>query len=356
MLGIIAIILVLGGLIFFHELGHFMAARLLGIGVETFSIAFGKSIWSRQGKKTRYKLGILPLGGYVSLAGERDAKEISEPFTKAESFALRPPLHRLLLVIAGPLFNILLAWLIYWGLFAGGQVFIMPEVGKVLQDSPADEAGLVPGDIVVSVSGHKITGWEDMLFQVRRSNGVPMLFEVERGGRLHEFEITAVQHQFTDAGGKSFFRWLVGIEASKRMMEKGLFEAAVSGLRETWNTIVLIGVVLGDLFTGEEAIKDSVGGPVMIGQTIHSQATHGGLQAVLKLSAMLSINLGLLNLLPIPALDGGHVFFNLIETIFRRPVPVKIQSTLTYAGFSFLIVLMMLATVFDLFRLSGIQD
>jgi regulator of sigma E protease len=215
---------------------------------------------------------------------------------------------------------------------------------------------LVSGDLVTRVSGHKITDWEDMLFQVQRSNGAPMLFEVERNGRRRDFEIIAAQHQFTDKQGKPSSIWLIGIEASNRMVERGFWEAGADALKETWNKIVLIGVVFSNLFTGKESLKDSVGGPVMIGQIIHSQATSGGLQAVLKLAAMLSINLGLLNLLPIPALDGGHVLFNLIETIFRRPVPLKIQSALTYAGFSLLIALMVLATLFDLFRLSGLQD
>lgn len=350
MSGVVAIVLVLAGLIFFHELGHFLAARSLGIGVETFSIGFGKALASWKGKKTTYQLSLIPLGGYVSLVGEATESEIPEPFTKAESFALRPPLHRLIVVTAGPLFNMVLAWFIYWGLFAGGLSFAMPEVGDVLPESPAALAQIQKGDIIRKINADNITGWEDILMQVQMSKGSPLALTLEREGKLLNLELIPTERTVVNKDDKTFTFWQIGIVSSGRMVKVGFFDAALMGLKETWDKTIMIGRIAGGLFTGKVPLSD-VGGPIMVADTVHQQATHGGVLAVLKLTAMLSINLGLLNLLPIPALDGGHVFFNLTELIFRRPVPPKIQSAATYMGFVFLVGLMFMATGFDIFRL-----
>lgn len=352
MSGIISIILVLGALIFFHELGHFLVARSLGIGVKTFSIGFGPALLSWKGKKTRYQLSAVPLGGYVSLLGESDDDEIPAPFTAKESFALRPPLHRLLVVMAGSVFNLIMAWFIFWGLAATGHGQIMPKVDLVMPDSPAAAVGIQQGDLIRSINGRNIVSWEDLLFEVQQSKGAELEIVLERDGAFHTVHAAPELKTGELKSGKKVQAWLLGMASSGEPLKLGFFASGVEGFKETGRKITLIGRVVSDIVTGRGSVKD-LGGPIMVGQAVYDNATYAGLVAVLKLTALLSVNLGLLNLLPIPALDGGHVFFTLVEMIFRRPVPLRLQATATYMGFFLLIGVMIMATAFDIFRLAS---
>ena len=169
---VIAVVVVLGGLIFFHELGHFAVARWLGMGVSTFSLGFGPKILKYRKGKTEYALSLVPLGGYVALVGESDPKDIPAGFTEKESFALRPAWQRLLVVAAGPAANILLAWLLCWALALGwGTPILLPQVGGVVQNGPADKAGIQPGDTIVSINGLAISNWQSMADTIAQSNG-----------------------------------------------------------------------------------------------------------------------------------------------------------------------------------------
>lgn len=349
MIGIISIVLVLGGLIFFHELGHFLVARALGIGVKTFSIGFGPALFSWRGKKTKYQLSVVPLGGYVSMVAENDEADIPAPFTKKESFSLRPPLHRLLIVAAGPVFNLLLAWLLFLGLFWSGHTAPLAEIGSVLPDSPAASAGLRPGDIVKSVDGNETATWTRMYSRIQASEGQPVHLEVERNGQILPFTLTAESQLVKTDNGDEVEVWRIGIAASGRTPEFDFIGATKAGLDETWHTASLIGQFVKRMFTGAGSLNE-VGGPVLVGQMVYKQASQG-LAGVLYLTAFLSINLGLLNLLPIPALDGGHVLFCTLEIIIRRPIPMKIQAVAIYIGFGLLIMLMLMSTVFDIFRI-----
>ncbi|MCL1889015.1 MAG: site-2 protease family protein [Desulfovibrionaceae bacterium] len=353
MSGVLAIVLVLGGMIFFHELGHFLAARLLGIGVKSFSIGFGKALFSWSGKKTVYRLGIFPLGGYVDLVGMRRDEEVEAPFTPEESYSARGPAARLLAVIAGPLFNILLAWFIYWGLIWGGNALILPEVGAIMPGSPAETAGFQPGDRLLSVNGRGIFSWDDLRYQVQNSQGRSLEVRLRRyEGNESALQVVPMAMQAGEEGrGRTFY--LLGLSAGGGFVEASFFRAGLEGFKEAWSKTLFIMDLIRRLFTSELPLAENLGGPVLVAQTVHQQATHSGLTGVLKLTALLSINLGLLNLLPIPALDGGHVLFNLAEAIFRRPVPDRIQAVCAHFGFIFLIGLMILATAFDIFRLAG---
>jgi regulator of sigma E protease len=349
MQGAIAIVLVLGGLIFFHELGHFLAARSLGIGVKTFSIGFGAALLSWKGKKTRYQVSVIPLGGYVSMVGESNAADIPPPFTPEESFAGRKAWHRLLVVASGPFFNLVLAWLIFTGLFRLGSIFPMAEIDLILPDSPAQAAGLAYGDIVKSINGEETPTWGKMYATIQARGGQPLELEIERGGRLLNLVVTPEYFEEKREDGAVFTAWRIGITPTGRARQFTLTQAVARGFEETWRTTKLIGQFVGRLFSGEGSVKD-IGGPVLVAQMLQQQADRG-ISEVLFLSAFLSINLGLLNLLPIPALDGGHVLFCLLEVIFRRPVPPRLQSMFVYAGFGLLITLMVMVTAFDIFRI-----
>ena len=373
---VIAVIVVLGGLIFFHELGHFAVARSLGMGVSTFSLGFGPKILKYKKGKTEYALSLVPLGGYVALVGESDASEIPEGFTEQESFALRPAWQRLLVVAAGPAANVLLAWLLCWVMAWGwGTPVLLPQVGGVVAASPAARAGLAPGDTILSIDGRPLDSWQAMAAAINRSGGRTLQLEVLRpdtapdaapqsapqsasvapgltaGGMRISLELTPERATRKTIFGEEEEAWLIGIRNSGgvRLMEHGFVDAAGAGLSQTAEMVSLTWQSLVKLV--ERVVPlDQVGGPIMIMQMVGQQAQEG-LAGLLALTALISINLGILNLLPIPVLDGGQIFFCLWEMLFRRPLSSKVQEYAMRAGLALLVTLMLLATYNDIWRI-----
>lgn len=364
---VVAVIVVLGGLIFFHELGHFSVARVLGMGVSTFSLGFGPKLLRHTWGKTEYALSLVPLGGYVALVGESDPAEIPEGFTKEESFALRPAWQRFLVVAAGPVANILLAWLLCWVLALGwGTPVPLPQVGGVVKDSPADKAGLLPGDTVLEVDGIAVESWRAMADVIAASNGRPLQLLLSRPeataegrkGAEEEPRTVAIRVELTPQRSvrKTIFgedeeAWLIGISSSGavRLVEHGITDAASAALRQTLEMLDLTWKSFVKL--AERVVPlDQVGGPIMIMQMVGQQANEG-LAGLLMLTALISVNLGILNLLPIPVLDGGTLVFCVIEMCFRRPVHEKVQVYATRMGLALLVLLMLLATYNDVWRL-----
>jgi len=353
---IVSVVLVLGGLIFFHELGHFSVARLFGMGVSTFSLGFGPKLWKRTWGKTEYALSLVPLGGYVALVGENDESEIPEGFTEAECFSLRPAWQRFCVVLAGPLANLLLAWLLYTGLaLFWGTPVLLPEVGGVQQNSPAEKAGLLQGDRILSINGKPLASWEEMSQAVSASNGSPMDFEITRkeGERLTTLHVTLAAERSTRKTifGEEEVAWLVGVRSSGHVeaRQETLISACVSGIDQTWKMIALTCQGFAKLV--ERVVPaDQVGGPIMIAQLVGEQAKQG-LAGLLALTALISINLGILNLLPIPVLDGGTILFCLCEMLFRRPINKKFQEYAMRVGLTLLVALMIFATFNDVMRI-----
>ncbi|SDF42153.1 RIP metalloprotease RseP [Desulfovibrio legallii] len=369
---VIAVIVVLGGLIFFHELGHFAVARSLGMGVSTFSLGFGPKILKYKKGKTEYALSLVPLGGYVALVGESDASEIPEGFTEQESFALRPAWQRLLVVAAGPAANVLLAWLLCWVMAWGwGTPVLLPQVGGVVAASPAARAGLAPGDTILSIDGRPLDSWQAMAAAINRSGGRTLQLEVLRpdtapdaapqsasaapgltaGGMRISLELTPERATRKTIFGEEEEAWLIGIRNSGgvRLVEHGFVDAAGAGLSQTAEMVSLTWQSLVKLV--ERVVPlDQVGGPIMIMQMVGQQAQEG-LAGLLALTALISINLGILNLLPIPVLDGGQIFFCLWEMLFRRPLSSKVQEYAMRAGLALLVTLMLLATYNDIWRI-----
>ena len=347
----LAVVLVLGGLIFFHELGHFIAFRVFKVGVITFSIGMGPKIWKVKRGKTEYCLSLLPFGGYVAGVGEYDDEVESLGFTREEAVTSRAPWQRLLIAAAGPFMNLFIAWLIYWGLTAGmGLAVSQPQIGGVLPQSAAEAAGLQPGDMITAIDGVKIERWSQVPEIVGESGGKTMQVEVEREGRVQTFAMTPTRRERTNLFGETEIAWLIGVQASGavRYEEKGLFESALLGLQKTWDMIDITLTSVKKMITGSVA-AESVGGPIMIAQMLGEQAKVG-IIPLLLLAALISVNLGLLNLFPIPVLDGGAIVFCLIEMIIRRPVPEKAQEWLMKIGAGLLIALMVFATFNDIMR------
>jgi len=365
--GALAVVLVLGGLIFFHELGHFCVARFFGIGVRVFSLGFGPRLFGKRYGKTEYRLSLVPLGGYVSLVGENssepeDAEVLAEDarngvtFTDEESFFYHPAWQRLLVVLAGPVANFLLALVIYCGvgLFAG-QSFLLPEIGKVQPDSPAEAAGVRAGDKIVSIDGKNITDWAEVAASIEAGQGRPLtiVFERDEGKEIVLFtrEVKPEAKSRPNVFGEQKPAWLIGISASGRYgtKELGLLGALQAGTRQTWHMIAFTLESFKKLF--ERVVPlDQVGGPIMIAQVVGQQAEYG-VVGVLLIGALISVNLGILNLLPVPVLDGGTIVFFLYEIIMRRPVTEKIRGVATKIGMGLLLALMLLATWNDIIRI-----
>ena len=360
---VLAVLLVLGGLIFFHELGHFFMARVLGIGVNTFSLGFGPKLLSRRLGKTDYCLSLIPLGGYVSLVGEEDDADADEQetaphdpdapvFTEAEEFFHRPPWQRLLVIAAGPAANFLAAWVLYTGLaLFNGQTYMLPVVGGVMPESPAATAGLQAGDRILSIDGHDITVWSQVAERIAAAKGEPVRLHYERGNEERSLRLVPEAKTRKNFFGEDEPAWLIGVQVGKAtaVRELGLFEALAAGTRQTWDVTEL--TVLGIAKLVQRVVPlDNVGGPIMIAQVVGQQAQQS-LTGVLLLAALISINLGILNLLPIPVLDGGHIFFLTCEMILRRPVSATIRAFSIRMGMALLIGLMLFATWNDVMRL-----
>lgn len=369
---IIAVVVVLGGLIFFHELGHFAVARGLGMGVSTFSLGFGPKILKYRKGKTEYALSLVPLGGYVALVGESDPKDIPEGFTEKESFALRPAWQRLLVVAAGPAANIILAWLLCWTLALGwGTPVLLPQVGGIVQNGPADKAGIQPGDTILSINGAAVANWQAMADAITQSNGKTLAITLSRPdmapqaddqtradeaaqpeqGMIISVELTPERSTRKTIFGEEESAWLIGIRNSGavRLVQHGFADAAIAGAGQTADMVSLTWQSFVKL--AERVVPlDQVGGPIMIMQMVGKQA-HEGLAGLLALAALISINLGILNLLPIPVLDGGQIVFCLWEIIFRRPLNARLQDYAMRAGIALLVALMLLATYNDLWRI-----
>ena len=352
----LAIVLVLGGLIFFHELGHFIAAKAFRVGVKTFSLGFGPRVFGVRYGATDYQVAALPLGGYVSMVGEADPADIPEPFTARDSFALRAPWQRLVIIVAGPLFNLILACMLYWGLFyVHGQEYLLPEVGGVTRNSAAEFAGVQKGDVILSVNGVAISRWDELVESVMTSNGAEMALTIKRpepgDGTGRTITINAKPRPFerTSLFGETKTSWAIGIIPSGAVgtIRYGFLESAGQGVSHAVMVTRLIGQSIVKMF--ERVVPlESMGGPIRIAKEIHQQAQSGSMTGILLLAAFISLNLGLLNLLPVPVLDGGHIVFLLFEMIRGKPASERLQEITVRIGVALLLGLMIFVTYNDI--------
>lgn len=349
---ILAVILVFGGLIFFHELGHFLAARAMGVGVVTFSLGMGPKLITIRRGKTDYCLSAIPFGGYVSSVGEYGPEVEELGFTQEEAIGNRPPWQRLVLAFAGPFANILLAWLIYWGVALGAGMGIpLPEIGAVLDPSPAMSAGIQKGDMVVAINGIKVDEWSQVPQLIGASGGQEVSVLIDRQGQEVTVALSPELKQITNIFGEEEKAFIIGIQSAgtARHVPLNFTEAAVEGWNQTWFMMEMTLKGLWKLITGSVS-ADAVGGPILIAQMVGEQAAVG-LLPLLMLTALISVNLGLLNLLPVPILDGGLILFCLVEMVIRRPINAKFQERAMTVGAFLLIGLMVFATFNDVMRI-----
>jgi len=347
---IFSLIIVLGVLIFFHELGHFLVARLMGVGVERFSLGFGPKLVGKKIGITEYRISAIPLGGYVKMVGESPDSEL-DPSDVPISFTHKHVLKRILIVAAGPLFNILLALIIFFGIFQiSGLLILKPGIGDVNEGSPAYMAGLQKDDLVVSIDGVDILSWEDMANAIMASKGKTLAISVRRGDTVLTKNVTPEVKKFKNIFNEDVDRYVIGITASGEIFKKDLnfFQAFSESINQTYQITALTIKGVIKLFQGTVSPK-TLGGPIMIAQMAGQQAKEGVVNLIFFI-ALISINLAILNFLPIPVLDGGHLLFFFIEAIKGSPVSVKVREISQQAGIFVLILLMIYVFYNDIAR------
>ena len=347
---IFSLIIVLGVLIFFHELGHFLVARVLGVGVERFSLGFGPKLIGKTIGITEYRISAIPLGGYVKMVGESPDSEL-DPSDIPISFTHKHVFKRILIVAAGPFFNILLALIIFFGIFQiSGLLILKPSIGDVNEGTPAYMAGLKKDDLVVSIDGVDISSWEDMANAIMTSKGKTLAISVLRGDTILTKNVTPEVKKFKNIFNEDVDRYVIGITASGEVFKKDLnfFQAASESINQTYQITALTIKGIVKLFQGTVSPK-TLGGPIMIAQMAGQQAKEGVVNLIFFI-ALISINLAILNFLPIPVLDGGHLLFFFIEAIKGSPVSVKVREISQQAGIFVLILLMIYVFYNDIAR------
>jgi regulator of sigma E protease len=348
---IFSFIIVLGVLIFVHEFGHFILAKLMGVGVEKFSLGFGPRVLGKKIGMTDYRISAIPLGGFVKMVGEAPDSEL-EPEMVPLSFSHKSVWKRSLIVFAGPGFNFLLSVVIFFGFFQiSGLPMMKAEVGEVQEGMPAQAAGIQAGDLVLSVDGQKVEHWDDMAQLIKEKGDNPLQMEVLRDGTTLTFTVQPKQVPSKNVFGEEIQKYVVGITASNAFIVKEMtvVDSFVEGIVQTWEIAELTLVSVGKIFTGSLSAK-TVGGPIMIAQLAGDHARAGMTNFVFFI-ALLSVNLGILNLLPIPVLDGGHLLFFAIEAVGRKPVNVKMREVAQQIGMFVLILLMVFVFYNDIARI-----
>ena len=371
---ILAFIIVVSIIVVFHEFGHFIVAKILGVKVENFSLGFGPKLISKKIGETEYAISALPLGGYVKLMGEDPEEELS-PEDEKRSFSKLSPFKKFLIIFFGPMFNFILALVILTIIFSAGKPVLKSVVGKVIKGDPAVMAGLKKGDVITSVNGKKLWKWTSLSSYIQKYGKHTIVLGVKRPINTINNKITnnkAVKESPATNKinySKTFFihvkpklisglnifkqkikRYIIGIYPSNVTVNqsRNIFSAFYAGLKEVWFIIYITILSVYMLIAGKIPATD-LGGPIMIAQ-LSGRAASMGLSQFFYFIAVISVNIGLVNLFPIPALDGGHILFSFVEMIRRRPLSPKFQENAAKIGFALLIMLLLFVSYNDIMR------
>ncbi len=350
---VFAFVLLLGPLVVLHELGHYLVGRLFGVRADVFSVGFGKELAGVTDKRgTRWKLSLLPLGGYVQFAGDMNPASVPNPKNAERpqpgTFQAANLWQRALIVLAGPAMNLIVAVAIYASFnMAYGKPVAEPVIGRFAEHSAAQAAGLAIGDRIVAIDGERVTGWDDIAPKIALWPGRSATIAAERGGKPLLLSVKIADVIEKDRFGNAAHRGLIGIgPASIKLVPVGPVEAVglAVGQCVTVGKVMVTGVA--QIVTGHRSVKE-LGGPLKIAKFSGEQLTLGWLDFV-NFAALISINLAFINLLPIPALDGGHLAFYAAEAIRRRPLGARSQEWAFRTGLAFVLALMLFVTLNDL--------
>lgn len=341
-------------LVFIHEMGHYLAARSVGVAVEAFSIGFGPEIFGWNDRVgTRWKVSLIPLGGYVKLyamTGEIEPDAVPKK-RRHEAFCFKSVPARMWVVFAGPLFNFLFAIFALAGLFmTSGEKIPMPVVGSVAVESPAEVAGLQTGDRVLTINGQPLANWNELSETVRASEGQALTLELQRGETTETVTVTPERREVTSLLGEVSVHYMVGIGQGNvfESREVGVLEATWLGVTRTWDITVMIAKAVWRMLTLQ--MDADVGGPLTIAKVAGDSASQGW-DAFIMFLVFISVNLGLLNLFPIPVLDGGHLVYFAVEAVKGKPLGEKAQEIGYRVGFAMILMLMAFAFYKDIVRI-----
>lgn len=359
-------LVVLTVIVFVHEMGHYLVARWNGVAIQTFSVGFGRELigWNdRNG--TRWRISAIPLGGYVRFVGDMNPASVPDseaaknapPELAAKLFVNKNVWQRIAIVAAGPIANVLLTFLILYALLLGyGRYTIPPVIGEVIAGSVAEEAGFQPGDEILAVDGYAVRGFEDFQRYVATSPERPVAVELERDGVVQSLTLVPEAVQVEDRFGNEQRIGRIGVsrnveDSDVTVYRPGPVEALGMTVEEIRFIVQRTVAFLGDFFVGRGDVEQ-LGGPVKVAKVSGEVATLG-IVALINLMALLSLNIGIFNLLPVPMLDGGHLLYYLVEAIRGRPLSVRIQEIGFRFGFALVLALMVFTlfndTVFDHF-------
>ncbi len=348
-MGTITFLLVLSFLVFFHELGHFLAARYFGVKVHVFSIGFGKQLFAKEWMGTTWQFALIPLGGYVKMKGQDD----SNPALIEEgndSYNNKLPWQRIVILFAGPFANFILAAILYFSIALMGATAWAPQIGQVVVNSPAYHAGILPNDEIIKINDTDIKAWDEIGKAIINSDG-PLKFFIEREGLIIAKTIDPQVSDSENMFKEKIKKRMIGISPSGKVitLELSFSEALIYAYDKTVFASTMIFQGVQKLISGVIPSSE-VGGVISIGKVI-SDASESSIIALFSITALISVNLGVLNLLPIPALDGGHIMFNLYEMITRRKPSEKVFMNLTIMGWLILGSLMLLGIYNDITRI-----
>jgi regulator of sigma E protease len=363
---IIPFLFVLTMVVFFHELGHFLIARLCGVKVLTFSIGFGPELFGFNDRHgTRWKVSAVPLGGYVKFFGDENSASVPDRAAaanmtgaeRAQSFVHQKVAPRAAIVVAGPVANFILAIAIFAGLaMIYGKQTVIPRVDSVQAGSAAEAAGFQPGDVVLSINGKPIESFAEMQRVVSGSTGEKLTIVVDRNGRDVTLEAVPTLREVKDNFGNVHKIGVLGISRTQtpddvRREPVPPLKAIAYGVEETWFVIDRTLSYIAGVFAGREA-ADQFGGPIRIAE-VSGEVASLGFSALMHLGAVLSVSIGLLNLFPVPLLDGGHLLFYAIEAVRGKPLSERAQEFGFRIGFAIVVMLMIFATYNDILHLAS---
>lgn len=349
-MSILSAILLFGFLIFIHELGHFIFAKISGVTVLKFSLGFGPKVIGKKIGETEYLISAVPLGGYVKMLGEEPEDEV-ENYEKERSYKNQPVIKRAAIVFAGPIFNLLTAVVIFFFIFMIGVPTLLPVVGEVMPEAPAAKAMLLKGDRILEIDGKPTEHWARMTEIIYRSANKPLTLKVQRNSGTVTIHITPESKRVKDIFGEEKEIGLIGVKPSGETTEirENAPNAIKNAFLRTWEISEL--TIIGMIKLIQRIIPaDTIGGPILIFQLAEKQAATGPLN-FFTFAAVISINLGVLNLLPIPILDGGHLLFLGIESIRKKPMNERTIMIAQRIGLALIITLMAFAMYNDIFRL-----
>jgi regulator of sigma E protease len=349
-MGFLIALLVLSILIFFHELGHFVAARYFGVKVEVFSIGFGKRLYTKTISGTQWSISAIPLGGYVRMKGQDDSDPTKVNYD-SDSYTVKSPLQKIIILLAGPFANFLMAFVLYFAISQLGVPRLKPIIGQVAKDTPAYQAHLQKDDKIVSINNHQIKYWYQIGKLINESSYDIIRFEIVRENSLLIKDIKPKTISEKNIFGENIDKKIIGISPQYKptSQEYKVVDGLQYALDETLKASMMIFKSIQKMISGDVG-ADKIGGIITI-VDVTAKASQNGILALFFFTALISVNLGVLNLLPIPALDGGHIMFNLYEFVTGKKASDNVMYYLTMFGWALLLGLMLLGVYNDINRI-----